>query len=81
MSFKQTGWFVIVSNNPKVPGRLAYHCNACSSQTICGNDRPPRAFCCGRWVFPPKETFFGSKMPRVKASNSPRVLHLTHPEL
>jgi hypothetical protein len=80
MSFKQTGWFVIVSDNPKVPQTLAYHCNACSIQTICG-DGEKKAYCCGRWVYPPIETFFGSKMPRIKASIKPVVLHLAHPEL
>jgi hypothetical protein len=79
MPFKQTGWFVIVSDNPKVPETLAYQCNACFLQTICG-DGEKKAYCCGRWVYPPKETFF-STLPRIKASTPPRVLHLTHPEL
>ena len=79
--FKHTGWFVIVSDNPKVPDTLAYQCNACSNQTLCGNDAPPRAYCCGRWVYPPVEKFFGTKLPRVKATNPTRVLVLAHPEL
>lgn len=41
--------------------------------TACGNTmramregQPLRAFCCGRWVTPPKETFF-TKLPRKQA--------------
>jgi hypothetical protein len=79
MSFKQVGWFVIVSDNPKVPETLAYHCNAFFIETICAQD-DKRAYCCGRWIYPPIETFF-NQLPRIKASTPPRVLHLTHPEL
>ena len=58
----QLGWFHMQFGEKRE--RLCYRCNVCSSFTMCG-DGQKRAFCCGQWKTPPKETFWGGKLPRV----------------
>ena len=49
----------------------------CNSFTMCGDTtKPARAFCCGRFVTPPKETFWGGKLPRIVAEQPRGVMTL-----
>jgi hypothetical protein len=59
----QLGWFFMMFG----PYRkvLCHRCAKCQSFTMCG-DGPQRAFCCGRWITPPKQGFWGSELPRVR---------------
>jgi hypothetical protein len=66
MNTNQTGWFILQSSNPKFPDAVAYRCTACGIEYLFGDEKEPRAFCCGGWKTKPKESWF-SKLPRVQA--------------
>jgi hypothetical protein len=71
----QTGWYVLVSQNPKIRPSLAYRCTACGVGYVFG-DSEPRAFCCGVWITPPKKTFWSGDLPVVQsvAPSRPTIL-------
>jgi len=58
----QLGWFyMLLSAKREV---LCYRCNRCTMFSMLG-DGPQRVWCCNRWATPPKETFWGERLPRV----------------
>jgi hypothetical protein len=66
-------WSIVTTKNGDV---FKHSCTACSSTTyIMGKDQPVRAFCCGVWVTPQKDTFFTTKLPREQF-RQPRVLEV-----
>jgi hypothetical protein len=56
------GWFVMLLGGGREA--LCYRCNCCGIFSMLG-DGPARAFCCGKWKTPPKEGFWGTKLPRL----------------
>jgi hypothetical protein len=57
-------WSIVTTKHGDV---FKHSCSACSNTTlIMGKDQPVRAFCCGQWVTPPKETFFVTTLPRER---------------
>jgi hypothetical protein len=64
-------WSIVTTKHGDV---YKHSCTACKSTTlVVGKDQPVRAFCCGVWVTPPKETFFTAKLPREQY-RAPRPL-------
>jgi len=65
----QTGWFVVVNDSSKVRETVAYRCLSCSVEYFfLGDEKEPRAFCCGQWKTKPEESWL-SKLPRVQAQS------------
>jgi hypothetical protein len=66
MNTTQTGWFRVASSNPKFGLTLCYRCEKCGISYAFGDEKEPKAYCCGVWLAKPSEGFF-SKLPTVQA--------------
>jgi hypothetical protein len=57
-------WSIVEAKSGNV---FKHTCTKCKNTTLimCA-DQPVKAFCCGQWVTPPKETFW-NKLPREQA--------------
>jgi hypothetical protein len=65
---KQTRWFILKSNNPKLKESFGYSCTTCGIYMLFG-DGEKKAFCCSRWVTPPEKTFWnGGEFPVVQSA-------------
>jgi hypothetical protein len=82
MNTQMTGWFRVASSNPKFGLTLCYRCTACGISYAFGDEKEPRAFCCGQWKTKPKESWL-NKLPRVQAVpvRGALVLQLAGPAL
>jgi hypothetical protein len=59
----QLGWFYMQFSEKREV--LCYRCNRCSIFSMI-SDNPARAFCCGVWKTPPKESFWSAApIPRL----------------
>jgi hypothetical protein len=64
---KQTGWYFLKSNNPKIKPSLAYHCALCGISYVFGENEP-KAWCCGKWITLPEKTWLSSELPTVQSA-------------